>query len=407
MATSPSGAAVTDQYGNSLGKSGEPLTVDLSSYGSSLELTLKLEGYEPKLERIEVEALKQSGRHPTEGSVALRPLSSTVALRENLGRYRGLLGLLGAVLLVGGWAGLKRRAKLRAKLRQADWLEGLQKRATESGDSLIGTRLGRYRLLDRLGQGGAATVYRAVPEQDWENQERVAIKVLDPTQSHDPEQWQRFKREVSIWKQLRHRNIVTFYDWGEQEGLTYLVMELVEGSTLRGAFRGKPVSPEEALKIMRPVFSALSYAHSQQISHRDLKPENILLTSSGEPRVTDFGLARSGQEDKLTRTGTWVGTLEYIAPEQIQGQPTDLRTDQYALGVMLYELLVGEPPFTGEAQVNLIFQVVSRKPPSLESRVPGLKKEFCLAVERMLAKTPQKRYDTVDEALAALENSLV
>ncbi len=405
MATSPSGAAVIDQYGNSLGKSGEPLTVDLSSYGSSLELTLKLEGYEPKLERIEVEALKQSGRHPTEGSVALRPLSSTVALRENLGRYRGLLGLLGAVLLVGGWVGLRRRAKLRAKLRQADWLEGLQKRATESGDALIGTQLGRYRLLDRLGQGGAATVYRAVPEQDWENQERVAIKVLDPTQSHDPEQWQRFKREVSIWKQLRHRNIVTFYDWGEQEGLTYLVMELVEGSTLRSAFRGKPVSPEEALKIMRPVFSALSYAHSQQISHRDLKPENILLTSSGEPRVTDFGLARSGQEDKLTRTGTWVGTLEYIAPEQIQGQPTDLRTDQYALGVMLYELLVGQPPFSGQAQVNTIFQVVTRKPPSLESRVPGLDKEFCLAVERMLAKTPQKRYDTVDEALADLERT--
>lgn len=406
VVTTPAGAAVIDQYGNSLGRSGEPIAIDLSSYGSSLEVTLRLDGYEPKLERIDIATLKEAGRHPGEGSIALRPLNQRVVLKRALKERAAPLVVALVAVLGGFWSGFRKRARERQRLRQAAWLESLHRRATESGDALIGTRLGEYRLLERLGQGGAASVYSAIPEDDWEAQERVAIKLLDPAHSQDPEQWQRFKREVSIWKQLQHRNIVTFYDWGQQEGLTYLVLELVEGSTLRSHFRGQPHSEEEALNIMRPVFSALVYAHEQQITHRDLKPENILVTPSGEPRVTDFGLARAGQEDKLTRTGTWIGTLEYVAPEQIQGKPTDLRTDQYALGVMLYELLLGQPPFSGETQVNTIFQVVTRKPPSIRGRCPQHSEAFCLAVERMLAKTPEKRFASLEEALVALENGL-
>ena len=184
-----------------------------------------------------------------------------------------------------------------------------------------------------------------------------------------------------------HPNIVTFLEWNEHDGITYLVTELLDGDTLRSEYRKGPRSPVDAMALLAPVFEAVAYAHKLGIAHRDLKPENILLTKDGRCKVADFGLARTGVEDKVTRTGTWVGTPEYMSPEQVKGSGVDPRTDQYALGAMLYELVSGKPPFQGDDQLAIIFKVVASKPASLKSENPDLPEGFCLAVGAHVGQT--------------------
>jgi Protein kinase domain len=405
--TDPQGALLVDQYGNEVGQSGETFFLDLKPYGSTLELTLVLEGYESKVERIKTRPLARERRYPPKGAIALRPTSLWVSFKGFLTQNPGLASAA-TLLLLGGavWTGLRRRT-MQARLVRAQFLEKAMARAQELDDSLLGTQLGAYRLTDHLGDGGTARVYRAVPDASLDESQAVAIKVLHSDTENDNEFQARFRREVNIWKALRHPHIVSFIDWDEQDGITYLVMELVEGTTMRPEFSQGPHSPKQALQLLSPVFQAVAYAHEKGIAHRDLKPENVLVTPAGKSKVTDFGLARVGSEDKVTKTGTWVGTPEYISPEQVRGLGVDPRTDQYALGIMLYELVHGEPPFTGEDQVALIFKQVSSKPASLKALHPDLPQEFCDHVGRMLAKNPEDRFRDLTQALAHLESSCV
>lgn len=397
----PQGAVITDQFGNEIGITGQPLHLDLSLYGSNLEVTLSLEGYESKLERIKVRQLGQSKKFPEKGAVALRSTSVWVSLKTSLRAHPLVAVGLALFALAGGTLGLRKRRHTQTQLARAGVLESIRARAESTGDTLLGTVLGRYRLTEQLGEGGTARVYQAVPDDSLEDSEAVAIKVLHPESEQDEDFLERFRREVTIWQSLSHANIVTFLDWGEQDGLTYLVMELIKGDTLRSKLKGNAHKPAEALAMMKPIFAAVSHAHSRGVVHRDLKPENVMI-SGDVMKVADFGLARSGSEDKLTKTGTWLGTPQYIAPEQVRGLELTTQTDQYSLGIMLYELLSGAPPFEGD-QVHVIFQQISSKPASLASKQPDLSPEVVATVERMLAKEPSARFPDLSQAEAALE----
>jgi serine/threonine-protein kinase len=254
----------------------------------------------------------------------------------------------------------------------------------------------RYELLGHIARGGMADVYEA---RDSLLGRRVAVKVLHSQFSSDEAFVKRFRREAQAAANLSHPNIVGIYDWG-QEGSTYfIVMELVEGKSLRDVLRDEgPLLPRRAIEISAEVAAALSVAHRSGLVHRDVKPGNMLLTPDGTVKVTDFGIARAWDDSsELTKTGAVIGTATYFSPEQAQGSPADERSDIYALGVVMYEMLTGRPPFSGESPVAVAYQHVSSvaAQPSLDN--PDIPPDLDRIVMRALDKSPEMRYQTADE----------
>ncbi|MEW6278456.1 MAG: serine/threonine-protein kinase, partial [Candidatus Eremiobacterota bacterium] len=270
-------------------------------------------------------------------------------------------------------------------------------------DPMLGGSLEGHRVVERLGKGGMATVYRGVPDASLDDSQAVAIKILDPELARDPDFVRRFDRETSVYYQLTHPNIVRVLGHGCFQGRYYLIMELVRGSTLRECVRPEGMTPAEALKLVRPVMLALEFAHRKGIVHRDVKPENVMLTEAGQVKVMDFGMARGKQYATVTATGALLGTPAYMAPEQIQGK-LDPRSDQYSVGVMLYEMLAGTPPFMDDNPVTILMSHLSQPPPPLTERRPGLE-ATAPVVHRMLAKNPEDRYPDLAAAVAELERS--
>src|SRR6266852_2775465 len=227
--------------------------------------------------------------------------------------------------------------------------------------------LGHYRILAPLGQGGMARVYRA----HQENLDReVAVKVLPPWYATDRNFVERFNQEARLVARLSHANIVMVHDAGEQNGHIYIVMQLVDGGTLKQRLdqiqaEGKTMDVVEANRIFKQLADALAYAHEQGIIHRDIKPVNVLMDRSGRPILSDFGIAKvlASTQDHLTRPGAGVGTPEYMSPEQCQGGPVDARSDIYALGVMLFEALTGRLPFMGDNYPALAHSHIYEIPP--------------------------------------------
>ncbi len=225
------------------------------------------------------------------------------------------------------------------------------------------TLAGRYQVSERIATGGMGEVYRA---HDSVLGREVAVKVLHRTLAGDAGFLDAFRREARSAALLNHTNIVAVYDWGEAGDTSYMVMELVDGRNLRDVLTSVGrLKPAQAATVMLQTLSALEHAHSQGIVHRDIKPENILLTSTGQVKVADFGLARAYAEARITQApGTVTGTVQYLAPEQIQGEPADPRTDLYSLGVVGYELLTGSPPYSGETSVAVAYKHVQERIPA-------------------------------------------
>jgi eukaryotic-like serine/threonine-protein kinase len=271
--------------------------------------------------------------------------------------------------------------------------------------SLIGTVLsGRYRLESKLGSGGMSTVYLARDEtlQRW-----VAVKVMHREISDQPDQLERFRREARAVAQLSHPNVVAVIDAGEDGGYPYIVLEYVEGETLKQRIdRLGRLPVDEAAAYGIEIGRGLAAAHAQRLIHRDVKPQNVLIDAEGRAKVTDFGIARSLESDGLTKTGRVLGTTDYVAPEQAMGQGVDARCDIYSLGILLYEMLTGEVPFQADTLVGVAMKHVNERMPDVQERRPEISSAFAAVIERATAKEPKKRYPDMIAMLADLEGAL-
>src|SRR5579871_3344744 len=258
----------------------------------------------------------------------------------------------------------------------------------------------RYEVVRELAQGGMAEVYLA---RDQLLDRPVALKALFPEYAREPSFVERFRREAQAAANLNHPNIVAIYDWGQEAGTYFIVMEYVEGRSLRDLIRSEaPVDPGQSAEIAAEIAAALGFAHRGGVVHRDVKPGNVLLTRTGNVKVTDFGIARAGTSDGLTQTGSVMGTATYFSPEQAQGQSVDGRSDVYALGVVLYEMVTGVAPFTGDSPVSVAYKHVREEPVPPTQRNPEVPHDLEQIIMTALAKDPDQRYQTADDMRADL-----
>jgi TolB-like protein/Tfp pilus assembly protein PilF len=275
---------------------------------------------------------------------------------------------------------------------------------------VIGKQFGHYRILEKLGAGGMGEVYRT---RDDQLERDVAIKLLPIGSFTDATARARLLREARAAAALNHPSICTIHEVGEAEGHAYIAMELVEGRPLSEMARGRALPIDEVLRLGTQIADALAHAHARQIVHRDLKGANVVVTSDGRAKVLDFGLAKrmSGlaasedstqgpARDTLTEAGVVIGTLAYMAPEQLRGEPADARSDLWALGVVLYEIATGRRPFTGQSAFELSADILNGQPAPFPPSVPVALRAV---IEKCLMKLPARRYQSASEVLAALE----
>jgi serine/threonine protein kinase len=266
-----------------------------------------------------------------------------------------------------------------------------------------GTLFGSYRILSPLGSGGMGDVYYA---RDEKLGRVVAIKVLRPGLASDPARLMRFEQEARTASTLNHPNIVTIYEIGEHQGMRYIAMEHVEGSTLRELLASGSLPPPKLLDLAKQIAEGLAKAHAAGIVHRDLKPENVMLSRDGYVKILDFGLAKllpdpsPADSEAATRVrfeteeGVIVGTVAYMSPEQAKGLPLDFRSDQFSFGTILYELATGKRPFEGVSTAETRRAIIGEEPEPVASRSPAVPPQLARILERCLAKDPQNRYDS-------------
>ncbi|MDH4339076.1 MAG: Stk1 family PASTA domain-containing Ser/Thr kinase [Thermoleophilia bacterium] len=268
-------------------------------------------------------------------------------------------------------------------------------------DTLSGTLFaGRYRISRKLGGGGMADVYLA---EDQELGRRVAIKMLHARYANDEQFVERFRREATHAAGLSHPNIVSIFDRGEADGSYFIVMEYVEGRTLKELIRSRGDCPVPvAIAYTRQILAGLRYAHRNGVIHRDIKPHNVIVDPEGVIKVTDFGIARAGVS-QMTEEGAIIGTAQYLSPEQARGAPVDQTSDLYSTGIVLFELLTGEVPFTGDSPVEIAMKHLSEVPPIPSELRPDVPDDLDLVVVRALAKEPADRYKSAAAMDADLE----
>src|SRR5215470_16108583 len=275
-----------------------------------------------------------------------------------------------------------------------------------------GTKLGPYEIQSPLGAGGMGEVYRA---RDTRLERDVAIKVLPADLSADPSLRQRLEREAKAVSKLSHPHICTLYDIGHQDGVDFLVMELLEGETLECRLLKGPLPLEQTIRIATQLGEALAKAHKLGVVHRDVKPANVMLTKTGA-KLMDFGLAKASgvapltaaltemtlDQAKLTEEGSIVGTFQYTAPEQLEGKEADARTDIFALGEVIYELATGRPAFNGKSRASLIASILTTEPPSITQSQPLAPLALARVVKKCLAKDPDERWQSASDLASEL-----
>lgn len=269
--------------------------------------------------------------------------------------------------------------------------------------NVAGSLDSRYQILKELGRGGMGIVFQAYDKQ---LKEQVAIKILSPLLSADPEALERLKREVSSARRVTHQNVIRIHDLSELGGLHFVSMEFFEGTQLKEFIRqNRPLSQMQVFLIAAQLCDGLEAAHAQGVIHRDLKSQNVILNAANQVKIIDFGLARSAQQQEMTATGLILGTPEYMAPEQVSGKKVDERADIYSLGIILYELFTGRVPFSGESPISVGFQQIKdapAKPTLLNAQIPV---EVETVILKALEKDPERRYRSVAELRRALENA--
>jgi len=277
---------------------------------------------------------------------------------------------------------------------------------------VIGSTLGHFRITEKLGEGGMGEVYLAM---DTRLDRRVALKVLPEEVASDPDRRSRFETEARAASAINHPNITAIYDVGETDGTHYIVMEHIDGDNLSARMASKPMDEGEIVRVGRKVAEALAEAHSAGITHRDIKPANIMLTSGGQVKVLDFGLAKlrpneldpldeAAPTQTITQPGLVMGTVRYMSPEQALGKSLDARSDLFSLGIVLYELAAGQAPFVGETSAETITKISRDEPEPLRSLNEGLSAEFERIVRKCLEKDPDRRYLSARELIVDLRS---
>jgi predicted Ser/Thr protein kinase len=266
--------------------------------------------------------------------------------------------------------------------------------------------IGKYKILGTLGKGGMGIVYKAL---DPDIERDVAIKTIRfenfPEGTQKDDLIARFVREARAAGKLAHANIVTIYEVGRENDTTYIVMQYIEGRSLQALIdSGQRLTLPEISAILEPIADALGYAHQNGIVHRDIKPANILIDKTGKPYLADFGVARV-DSSTITRTGTSVGTLGYMSPEQVKGQNIDNRSDIFALGIVLYELLTGKTPFPGDNISTIVYKIVHEQPPRITEINSAVPPGYDFVIEKALAKNPEDRYQNCRQFVAGLKTA--
>jgi TolB-like protein/Tfp pilus assembly protein PilF/tRNA A-37 threonylcarbamoyl transferase component Bud32 len=265
---------------------------------------------------------------------------------------------------------------------------------------MIGKTISHYKILEKLGEGGMGVVYKA---EDTKLKRTVALKFLSPSFS-DKTSRKRFVQEAQAASSLEHPNICSIHEIDETpDGQVFIVMPCYEGESLQARVERGPIDLEEAVSVATQVASGLSKAHEKGIVHRDIKPANILVTSDGLAKIVDFGLAKLSGRTKLTRTGTTLGTIAYMSPEQLKGEDVDQQSDIWALGVVLYEMVTGETPFGGDYEQAVAYSIMNEEPPSVTDLRTSVPMELAQIINMALAKIPGERYENARAFLAALE----
>src|SRR5262245_10965083 len=270
---------------------------------------------------------------------------------------------------------------------------------------LVGTTVGHYRILERLGEGGMGVVYRA---EDTRLGRHVALRFLPPELGGTPEMLERFRREARLASSLNHPNICTLYDIGEHDGHQYMVLELLDGRTLKEEIARGSLPFDRALDLAIEITDALDAAHANGIIHRDVKPANIFVTRRGQAKVLDFGIAKlahavpAAADAELTRAprdhpttfGTTIGTMSYMSPEQARGSEVDARTDLFACGIVFYEMATRTLPFAGPTPLAIFEALLTKTPPPPSSVNPAIPAKFDRIVSKALEKNVDLRYQT-------------
>jgi len=273
-----------------------------------------------------------------------------------------------------------------------------------SSDPLLSRTIGNYQIVDRLGKGGMATVYRA---RQVNMQRDVAIKIMSADLAQDPQFVARFEREAQVIAHLEHPRILPVHDFGHEGELFYLVMRLIEGDTLYQRLLDDALPVDVAARFVAQIAEALDYAHAEGVIHRDLKPNNILIDAWDNLYLMDFGLAKMvASSSNLTETGAVLGTPAYMAPEQWRGAPVDARTDVYALGVILYEMVAGETPFETDTPYSLMYKHLNDPPPPLRDRLPDLPEAAERVILKALAKDMAGRYQSAGDLARAFVSAV-
>jgi serine/threonine protein kinase len=383
--TDPPGATVveTSPVHRMLGVTGQPVTIEFppdSDDNFRMQFEFSKSGYRTLTLAVARYSLRATDRYPL---ASMKPLQLEPGLWVLMLRWRRSLLAVAVVFLLGGVAGVRWLLRLR-RARRTVAVETLQ--TVER----LNTTMGGYALTARLGMGASVEVYQGM-RLAAPGEPDVALKIL---RSRDDAARRRFQRQIEVMSSLSHPNLVRLIDWGEQGGDLYMVEEMASGGHLRIPPQG--MSLDEFRAKFLPLLAAVAYAHGRGVTHRDLKPETVLLSGDGTVKISDFGLARFEADGETTQAG--LGTPLYMAPEQLAGQAATAASDQYALGVMGYEMLCGRPPYAAESMGELMKQQ-TMPPAPLE----GVPEDVSHVILRMLGRTPSERFATVETAKVALE----
>jgi serine/threonine-protein kinase len=272
-----------------------------------------------------------------------------------------------------------------------------------SSSSLVGRKLGKYLIVEQIGKGGMAAVYKGLqPEVD----RYVAIKVLPPHPGQDSGYIERFRLEAKTVARLQHPHIVPLYDYGSEGDVLYLVTAFIDSGSLSDKIRKRPLPFNDADRILTQISGALDYAHKQGVIHRDIKPDNVLMDSEGHPLLADFGIVKLTETtSNLTGTGGLIGTPAYMSPEQAQGNPVDERTDIYSLGIVTYEMLTGRQPYKSDTAMQVVLMHINAPVPLLSDAAENVSPELDAVMRRVLAKHPEDRYSTAMEFASAFHEA--